>query len=151
MLAAAGDPDRARTAFEDATRLFLRSGAPFEAARARLELARVLAGLGRRRDAVREARSAATSLRCIEADPAAAFAEELVVRLEERAASRGPLTARERDVLELVAAGKSDRTIAVELVLSEHTVHRHVANILTKFGCTTRSAAVAEALRQQLI
>jgi DNA-binding NarL/FixJ family response regulator len=50
-----------------------------------------------------------------------------------------------------VAGGKSDRTIAGELVLSEHTVHRHVANILTKLGCATRSAAVAEALRQRLI
>jgi DNA-binding CsgD family transcriptional regulator len=152
LAAAAGDHHRARTAFEDATRLFLRSGAPFEAARARLELARVLEGLGRRRDAAREARSAATSLGRIRADHAAALAEELALDLEERPARDGSrLTARERQVLALVAGGKSDRTIAGELVLSEHTVHRHVANILTKLGCATRSAAVAEALRQRLI
>jgi DNA-binding NarL/FixJ family response regulator len=152
VAAAGGDPDGARTAFEDATRLYLRSGAPFEAARVRLELARVLASMGRRRDAAREARSAATSLHRIEAHHAAGLADDFVVELEEPPGERSsPLTARERQVLTLVAAGKSDRDIARELVLSEHTVHRHVANILTKLGCSTRSAAVAEALRRQLI
>jgi DNA-binding CsgD family transcriptional regulator len=38
--------------------------------------------------------------------------------------------------------------IATQLILSEHTVHRYMANILTKLGCTSRSAAVAEALRK---
>jgi ATP/maltotriose-dependent transcriptional regulator MalT len=152
VAAAGGDADGARTAFEDAIRLYLRSGAPFEAARVRLELARVLASMGRRRDAAREARSAATSLHRIEAHHAAGLADDFVVELEEPPGERSsPVTARERQVLTLVAAGKSDRDIARELVLSEHTVHRHVANILTKLGCSTRSAAVAEALRRQLI
>jgi DNA-binding CsgD family transcriptional regulator/uncharacterized protein HemY len=152
LASSAGNYEQARTDFEDATRFFLRSGAPFEAARARLDLARVLARLGRMRDATREALSAATSLRRGGATHAAGKAEELALEFDERPSSRGsPLTARECEVLRLVAEGKSDRGIAAELVLSEHTVHRHVANILTKLGCTSRSAAVAEALRKQLI
>jgi DNA-binding CsgD family transcriptional regulator len=50
-------------------------------------------------------------------------------------------------VLRLVAAGLSDRQIADVLVLSPHTVHRHVANIRTKLRLPTRAAAAAEAVR----
>ena len=56
----------------------------------------------------------------------------------------GPvLTARERQVLTLVAQGRTDAQIAEELLLSPHTVHRHVANARTKLGVPTRSAAAA--------
>lgn len=55
----------------------------------------------------------------------------------------GALSARERAVLELVARGLTDARIAEELVLSPHTVHRHVANIRTKLGVATRAAAAA--------
>ena len=57
------------------------------------------------------------------------------------------LTARERDVLGLVAQGLSDRAMASQLRLSEHTIHRHVSNILTKLNVPSRSAAVAQAVR----
>jgi pimeloyl-ACP methyl ester carboxylesterase/DNA-binding CsgD family transcriptional regulator len=57
------------------------------------------------------------------------------------------LSAREREVLRLVAGGLSDRQIAEVLVLSPHTVHRHVANIRGKLRLPTRAAAVAEAAR----
>ena len=57
------------------------------------------------------------------------------------------LTAREREILACVARGLSDREIAEQLVLSSHTVHRHVANIRHKLGRTSRTAAVAEAAR----
>jgi pimeloyl-ACP methyl ester carboxylesterase len=65
------------------------------------------------------------------------------------AASNGdsPLTGRETEVLRLVAAGLSNREIASSLVLSEHTVHRHVANILRKLAQSTRAAAAAHATR----
>jgi DNA-binding NarL/FixJ family response regulator len=53
--------------------------------------------------------------------------------------------------MRLVADGKSDRSIAEALVISEHTVHRHVANILAKLRCPSRSAAVAAALKQNLL
>jgi DNA-binding NarL/FixJ family response regulator len=61
------------------------------------------------------------------------------------------LTARECQVLRLVADGETNRAIARHLVLSEHTVNRHITNILTKLHVTTRSAAVAEAIRRDLI
>jgi ATP/maltotriose-dependent transcriptional regulator MalT len=61
------------------------------------------------------------------------------------------LSGREREVLALVASGLNDREIAEQLVLSQHTVHRHVANIRHKLGRGTRTAAVAEAARLGLL
>jgi pimeloyl-ACP methyl ester carboxylesterase/DNA-binding CsgD family transcriptional regulator len=61
------------------------------------------------------------------------------------------LSAREREVLALVADGLSNREIAEQLVISEHTVHRHVANIRHKLGRGSRTAAVAEASRRGLL
>jgi pimeloyl-ACP methyl ester carboxylesterase/DNA-binding CsgD family transcriptional regulator len=61
------------------------------------------------------------------------------------------LSRREREVLTLVARGLSEREIAEQLVLSQHTVHRHVANIRHKLGRRSRAAAVAEAARLGLI
>lgn len=147
-----GELESARVAFEDATRLFHRSGAPFEAARARVELARTLAAAARQRDALRELKSAATTLRRIGAAHAVEQVETLERGLQQTPPLASPtLTPRECEVLRLVAKGMSDRAIAEQLVLSEHTVHRHVANILAKLGCTSRSAAVADALTNQLI
>ena len=62
-----------------------------------------------------------------------------------------PLTRRETEVLRLVAAGLSNREIASSLVLSEHTVHRHVANILRSLHQSSRAAAAAHATRAGLI
>jgi predicted ATPase/DNA-binding CsgD family transcriptional regulator len=59
-----------------------------------------------------------------------------------------PLTAREQNVLHLVAAWRTDREIADELFLSRRTVNTHVANILAKLGVSTRRAAVARAREQ---
>ena len=61
------------------------------------------------------------------------------------------LSSREREILSCVARGLSDREIAEQLVLSSHTVHRHVANIRRKLGRTSRTAAVAEAARLGLL
>ncbi len=58
-----------------------------------------------------------------------------------------PLSRRETEVLRLVAAGLSNREIASSLVLSEHTVHRHVANVLRKLAQSSRAAAAATATR----
>jgi pimeloyl-ACP methyl ester carboxylesterase/DNA-binding CsgD family transcriptional regulator len=63
----------------------------------------------------------------------------------------GELSAREREVLALVASGLSDAQIADALVLSPHTVHRHVANIRVKLRQPTRAAAAVEASRTGLI
>ena len=61
------------------------------------------------------------------------------------------MTAREIEVLSLVARGLSNREIAERLVVSEHTVHRHVANIYAKLGVSSRAAAVAAAAGRDLL
>jgi pimeloyl-ACP methyl ester carboxylesterase/DNA-binding CsgD family transcriptional regulator len=68
-----------------------------------------------------------------------------------RAPRDGPLTAREREVLRLVADGLGDAEIARRLIVSPHTVHRHVANIRTRLGQPSRAAAAAYAEREGLI
>lgn len=145
--AAAGEHEAARRSFSDAAYAYQRSGAPFEASRARIELAKALAALGRANHAAAEAAAAAKVLKRVGAHGEAERAKRLIGEDEKRS----PLTEREREVLRLVAAGRSDRAIAEDLVVSEHTVHRHVANILAKLGCRSRSAAVAKALRNELI
>ena len=61
------------------------------------------------------------------------------------------LTAREVEVLELIAAGNTNKQIAAELFLSEKTVSRHLSNIFAKIGVTSRSAATAFAFEQGLV
>jgi DNA-binding NarL/FixJ family response regulator len=61
------------------------------------------------------------------------------------------LTARELDVLKLVAQGLSNTDIAQRLVLSDHTVHRHLANIMRKLGLSSRAAAAAWGVRTGLV
>ena len=63
----------------------------------------------------------------------------------------GLLSGREREILTCLARGLTDREIAEQLVLSPHTVHRHVANIRQKLGRSSRAAAVAEAARLGLL
>ncbi len=67
------------------------------------------------------------------------------------AAGPGELSPREREVLRLVARGRTDTQIADELVLSAHTVHRHVANIRTRLGVASRAAAAAWAADHGLL
>jgi DNA-binding NarL/FixJ family response regulator len=61
------------------------------------------------------------------------------------------LTAREVEVLRLVAAGKTNREIAKALVLSDHTVRRHLQNIFNKIGVSSRAAATAFAFQRDLV
>ena len=63
----------------------------------------------------------------------------------------GGLTPREVEVLRLVAAGKTNRTIADELILSEKTVARHLSNIFTKLEVSSRAAATAYAYEHELV
>ena len=62
-----------------------------------------------------------------------------------------PLTRRELEVLRLIARGMSNQEVAASLVISEHTVHRHVSNVLGKLGVSSRTAAVAQAARLGLL
>jgi DNA-binding CsgD family transcriptional regulator len=72
-------------------------------------------------------------------------------RIDEETDSVESLTAREREVLEQMAAGLSNRQIADVLGISEHTVKFHVSAILGKLGVSSRSAAIRHGLRQGLV
>jgi DNA-binding NarL/FixJ family response regulator len=61
------------------------------------------------------------------------------------------LTGREAEVLRLVASGRTNKQIAAELRLSEKTIERHLSNIFTKIGVSTRAAATAFAFEHQLV
>ncbi len=141
---ASDDSDRARIAFEDAARLFHRAGGPWEEARARMQLARVLHTVGRDHDAVRHEEAATRLLDTIRLPDGGPDRTDGTSR-------DSTLTSREREVLALVAQGMTNKLVAADLVLSEHTVNRHMTNILTKLGTGSRSAAVAEAMRSGLL
>jgi DNA-binding NarL/FixJ family response regulator len=64
---------------------------------------------------------------------------------------RAGLTPRQAEVLRLVAQGKTDRQIAAELVLSEKTVGRHLENIFTRLGVSSRATATVVAVRAGLV
>jgi LuxR family maltose regulon positive regulatory protein len=151
VAAATGDHESAAVAFEDAAALFAASDAPFELGRARTELARTLVELGRRELARREAAAALEVLQRTGASALSERAREVLDSLGDRSRRAGPLTRRELEVLGLIAQGLRDRGIADALALSEHTVHRHVANIYVKLGCSTRAAAVAKAGELKLL
>jgi tetratricopeptide (TPR) repeat protein len=110
VAAGEGDSETARLRFEDAVDLFQRSGAPFETALARIELARVLAALGRQDAAVLQARSAHEAMRAMRAEREAEVAAALVGELDrtERGVAAN-LTPREVEVLRLVAQGSPTR------------------------------------------
>lgn len=152
VLAAAGaDHERARLLLEDAVDRFAASGAPYELARAKIELAATLAALGRGEAADREAGAALRLLDELGAGTEAARARRRLAGAARDGAPLPELTAREREVLCVLAEGLTNQQIAARLVLSEHTVHRHVANILRKLGLPSRTAAAAHAAQVGLL
>jgi ATP/maltotriose-dependent transcriptional regulator MalT len=157
VAAAADDLETARARLEDAVELFAASGAAFELARARLELARVLTSLSYEDAAAREATLALQRLETIGAAFAAAQTRDLLRGLGVAAKPRSDvprekvLTTRQLEVLCLVSTGLTDGEIAAQLVLSRHTVHRHLQNAYARLGCSSRAAAVAEAHRLTLL
>ncbi len=160
IASAAEDHDAARRELEDAVDFYEQSGAPFEVARTRVDLARVLERLGRTDVAIAELNRALESLSTLGARQAMASAQALRDRLTASpsatvsaapASGTNGLTAREVEVLRLISSGLSNQAIAKRLSISEHTVHRHVANTLSKLDVPSRSAAVARAARLGLL
>jgi LuxR family transcriptional regulator, maltose regulon positive regulatory protein len=157
VASAAGDFETARRQLEDAVDLFGRSGAPFEAAQARVRLAAVLERLGRADAALAEVERARDELTRLDARLELAAADAIRQRLASPSkpahahADTVGLTARELEVLRLISSGLSNQAIGERLCISEHTVHRHVANTLGKLGVPSRSAAVAQAAKLGLL
>jgi LuxR family maltose regulon positive regulatory protein len=159
VAAACGDHDGARRSFEDALDLLTATDALFETGSVRLDLAATLASLGRRREARREIEAGLAAFRELGAGQEMARAEAMLDRLRDARPAipadiaHGPLnelSRRELEVLALVAEGLTNREIAERLVLSEHTVNRHVANILRKLALPSRAAAASLAGRHGL-
>ena len=123
-------------------------GLPYEAARARMRYAMAVRQAGDEDGARLELRAAQAAFQRLGAAGDAARAAEL---LAGRPGLPRGLTAREADVLRLVAAGKTNRQVAAELTISEHTVARHLQNIFTKLGLSSRSAATAFAFEHGLV
>lgn len=144
-LATGRDPDAAEPG-RRALQAFRRLAMPFGVGQARLCLARALAAEAPEiaRDEARLALGVFRELGATRAaDAAAALLRELGVATAARSRVPGQLTAREQEVLELVALGMSNARIASTLVISEKTAGHHVSRILAKLGVSNRTEAAA--------
>ena len=149
VLLAEGDPRAALATLRRAWTAWRELQAPYEAARARVLMGLACRALGDTDTAELELDAACRVFRQLGAAP-----EIARVEAESRMAApsaAGGLTAREVQVLRLVAAGKGNRAIAADLVISEHTVARHVQNIFAKLDVSSRSAATAFAFEHGLL
>jgi DNA-binding NarL/FixJ family response regulator len=149
VLLAEGDPQAALGALRHAWAAWQQLEAPYEAARARVLVGLACRKLGDEEAAEMEFDAARCAFEQLGAAPDLARAEKLSQRPAFKAAAG--LTEREVQVLALVATGKTNRAIAADLVISEKTVARHVSNIFTKLGLSSRSAATAYAYDHDLV
>jgi ATP/maltotriose-dependent transcriptional regulator MalT len=142
-----GDGEAASARLRESCRHWQELDAPYE-----LAVARVLLGKARRlvddeEGCELELEAARRVFERLGASPALAWMDSLIADVGDVYG----LTVRELEVLRLVAKGKSNREIAADLVISEHTVARHVQNIFTKLGVASRTAAGAFAFQHDLV
>jgi DNA-binding CsgD family transcriptional regulator len=145
---AGADARTALVSLRQATQAWQELEAPYEAARARVLVGRACQALGDDDAFGLELDAARGAFEELGAEPDVALVDSLTGRAE--TATHG-LTPRELEVLRLVATGKSNRDIAASLVISEHTVARHVQNIFSKLGVPSRTAAGAFAFEHDLV
>jgi ATP/maltotriose-dependent transcriptional regulator MalT len=143
---AANEVARGMPLLQPAFRLWQELDAPYLAARIRAEIAAACERLGDAEGAHFERTAARKVFRRLHARPDL----ERLDAVESANRRAQPLTSRELEILQLAAAGHTNRTIASELSLSVRTVDRHVSNILTKFDVSSRAAAVAHAYQIKL-
>jgi DNA-binding CsgD family transcriptional regulator len=142
------EPQSALVSLRAARATWQELDAPYETARTRVLIGLACRMLGDEDTAALELDNATTAFEQLGALPDLARVEALARRSETHAHG---LTKRELEVLRLVAAGKTNRDIASELVVSEHTVARHVQNIFSKLEVSSRSAATAFAFEHRLV
>ena len=141
---AAGDARAALVALRSARETWHALEAPYEIARTRVLVGAACHALGDEEAAALERDAARSIFQRLGAKPDLA-------RLSAGTTDAHGLSARELEVLRLVASGKSNREIASALVISEHTVARHLQNIFAKLGVSSRSAATAFAFEHDLV
>ncbi|HEX3268403.1 MAG TPA: LuxR C-terminal-related transcriptional regulator, partial [Gaiellaceae bacterium] len=144
---AAGDATRALASLRQGAQAWQELEAPYEGARARVLVGRACRELGDDEAFALELESARSTFEQLGAAPDLAE----VGALGGSGADAHGLTSRELEVLRLIASGKSNRQIASALVISEHTVARHVQNIFAKLRVTSRTAAGAFAFEHDLV
>src|SRR6476469_221035 len=144
-----GRPDRALESLRRAETAWRKLTIPYEAARVRTLIGQCCRELGDEETAQLEFDAALRTFRQLGARPDAASVEALTRKALPTPA--GGLTAREVEVIRLIAAGKTNRMIATDLFLSEKTVARHISNIFAKLGLASRSAATAYAFEHRLV
>jgi ATP/maltotriose-dependent transcriptional regulator MalT len=149
VLLADGDARTAVVALRGAWQLWGELHAPYEVARVRVLVGLACRQLGDREAAAMEFDAARAVFAQLGAAPDLARVEALV-RSDAAPTAHG-LTARELQVLRLLATGTTNHAIANELVLSEKTIHRHVSNIFTKLDVSSRAAATAYAYQHHLL
>jgi ATP/maltotriose-dependent transcriptional regulator MalT len=149
VLLAEGDARAAVVALRGALQAWRELQAPYEAARGRVLVGLGCRALGDEEAAAMELDAARGVFAQLGATPDLARLEALAGR--QAASSAHRLTARELQVLRLLAAGKTNHAIATDLVLAEKTVDRHVSNIYAKLGVSSRAAATAYAYQHRLL
>ena len=142
---AVDQPAAALGPLRQAWKTWINVGSRYDAARARVRIALAYRGLGDEESALSELAVAERTFADLGAEPARREAARL-----RSSGLPGGLTAREVEVLRLVARGRSNPQVATELVLSEKTVARHLSNIFTKTGVTSRTEAAAWAHEHDL-
>ena len=153
VLLAEGDARAACAELDRARRLWLELQVPYEDARTRALMGIACHRLGDHDTAALDLEGARRIFRDLGAAPDLAF----LAAAERAAAGGGPstavggLTGREVQVLKLAASGRTNREIATELFLSEHTVRRHLQNVFAKLGVSSRAAATAYAYRHGML
>jgi DNA-binding CsgD family transcriptional regulator len=142
-----GDVTGAAASLRSSLRLWLELGAPYEAARVRVLLGRAAQALGDGDSARLELDVARACFEALGATPdLAGFGDH-----RPTATAAAGLTRRELEVLRLVTTGRTNHDIATELLISDHTVRRHLQNIFHKIGVSTRAAATAYAFEHGLV
>lgn len=141
---AEGEPHAALVSLRRAAETWHALDAPYEIARTRVVVGDACRLLGDEEAALLEHEAARSIFERLGAKPDLA-------RFEAPAKDEHGLSRRELEVLRLVAAGRTNREIAATLVISEHTVARHVQNIFAKLGLSSRAAATAFAFEHDLV
>jgi DNA-binding NarL/FixJ family response regulator len=157
VLLGEGDASVALTHLRAAAAAWQHLHMPYELARTAVLVGLSCAALGDRTSAAMEFDAAQTTFAALGARPDLDRLRTLTTGLAAPAERHSwadgalSLTAREREVLAHVAAGRTNRDIASQLVISQHTVSRHLENIFTKLAVTSRAAATAYAYEHDLL